>query len=49
VVAQAYQKGTAWLLANRRLDRRQGRLGRMILALLTAACIFIVANCISAF
>jgi transposase len=39
----------AWLLANKRLDRRQDRLGRMILALLTAACIFIVANRISAF
>src|SRR4051794_882638 len=39
----------AWLLANKRLDRRQDRLGRVILALLTAACIFIVANRISAF
>ena len=38
----------AWLLANKRLDRRQDRLGRMILALLTAACIFIVANRLSA-
>ena len=34
----------AWLLANQRLDRRQDRLGRVILALLNAACIFIVAN-----
>ena len=34
----------AWLLANKRLDRRQDRLGRIILALLTAACIFIIAN-----
>ena len=34
----------AWLLANKRLDRRQDRRGRVILALLTAACIFIVAN-----
>jgi len=34
----------AWLLANKRLDRRQDRLGRVILALLNAACIFIVAN-----
>jgi len=32
------------LLANKRLDRRQDRLGRMILGLLTAACIFIIAN-----
>ena len=34
----------AWLLANKRLDRRQDRLGRVILALLTAACIFVVAK-----
>src|SRR4051812_14464148 len=34
----------AWLLANKRLDRRQDRLGRVVLALLNAACIFIVAN-----
>ncbi len=39
----------AWLLANKRLVRRQDRLGRMILALLTAACIFIIANRVSAF
>ena len=39
----------AWLLANKRLDRRQDRLGRVILALLTAACIFIIANRISPF
>jgi transposase len=39
----------AWLLTNKRLDRRQDRLGRVILALLTAACIFIVANRIMAF
>jgi hypothetical protein len=39
----------AWLLANKRLDRRQDRLGRVILALLTAACIFVVANRISTF
>jgi transposase len=39
----------AWLLANKRLDRRQDRLGRMILALLTTACIFIVANRVSGF
>ena len=34
----------AWLLANKRLDRRHDRLGQVILALLTAACIFVVAN-----
>ena len=39
----------ARLLANKRLDRRQDRLRRVILALLTAACIFIVANRIQAF
>jgi transposase len=38
-----------WLLANKRLDRRHDRLGRMILALLTAACIFVVANRIGSF
>jgi transposase len=43
------EHGCAWLLANKRLDRRQDRLGRMILALLTAACIFIIAQRISAF
>jgi transposase len=39
----------AWLLANKRLDRRQDRLGRVVLALLTAACIFIIANRIGSF
>jgi transposase len=39
----------AWLLANKRLDRRQDRLGRVILSLLTAACIFVVANRINPF
>jgi transposase len=43
------EHGCAWLLANKRLDRRQDRLGRVILALLTAACIFIIANRISVF
>jgi hypothetical protein len=37
------------LLANKRLDRRHDRLGHIILALLNAACIFIVANRIKAF
>lgn len=41
--------GCAWLLASKRLDRRRDRLGRIILALLTAAAIFIIANRISAF
>jgi Transposase DDE domain len=39
----------AWLLANERLDRRQDRPGRTILALLTAACIFVVANRLAPF
>ena len=34
----------AWLLANKRLDRRNDRLANIIDALLTAACIFVVAN-----
>jgi len=34
----------AWLLANKRLDRRHDRLGRLIQALLTTACIFVIAN-----
>src|SRR5919198_1264757 len=34
----------AWLLANKRVDRRNDRLGRIIHALLTAACIFVIAN-----
>ncbi|CAO3435705.1 hypothetical protein [Azospirillum doebereinerae] len=43
------EHGCAWLLANKRLDRRQDRLARIILALLTAAAIFIIANRLSAF
>ena len=43
------EHGCAWLPANKRLDRRQDRLGRVILALLNAACIFLVANRLSAF
>jgi transposase len=39
----------AWLLANKRLDRRHDRLGRTILALLNAACIFVVANRLAPF
>ena len=34
----------AWLLANKRLDRRNDRLAIIIDALLTAACIFVIAN-----
>jgi transposase len=43
------EHGCAWLLANKRLDRRHDRLGRVILALLTAACIFVIANRIGSF
>ena len=39
----------AWLLANKRLDRRHDRLGHIITALLAAACIFIAANRVDAF
>ena len=49
VVRCVVEHDCAWLLANKRLDRRQDRLGRVILALLTAACIFIIANRLSAF
>jgi hypothetical protein len=43
------EHGCAWLLANKRLDRRQERLDPVILALLNAACVFIIANRISPF
>ena len=39
----------AWLLANKRLDRRHDRRGHIISALLGAACIFITANRLDAF
>ena len=34
----------AWLLANKRLDRRSDRLGKIVDALLVTACIFMIAN-----
>ena len=43
------EHGGAWLLADKRLDRRQDRLSRMTLGLLTIACILIVANRVRAF
>jgi hypothetical protein len=43
------EHGCAWLLANKKLDRRPDRLGRIILALLTSAAIFVVANRLCAF
>jgi len=39
----------AWLLANKRADRRHDKLGAIIDALLTAACIVIVAARLVAF
>src|SRR4051812_44376366 len=38
------EHANAWLLANKRLDRRNDRLTSIIDALLTAACIFVIAN-----
>ena len=43
------EHGCAWLLANKRLDRHHDRQGRIVLALLQAACIFLVANRVSGF
>lgn len=37
------EHANAWLLASKRLDRRHGRLGAIVDALLTAACILVVA------
>ena len=37
------EHANAWLLANKRLDRRHDRKGAIVDALLTAACIFVVA------
>src|SRR3954463_6736297 len=38
------EHANAWLLANKRLDRRHNRLTSIVDALLTAACIFVIAN-----
>ena len=38
------EHANAWLLANKRLDRRHDRLGVIIDALLTMACISVIAN-----
>ena len=43
------EHGCAWLLANKRLDRRQDRLGRIVLVLLIATAIFIIVNRLGAF
>ncbi|MBP2300860.1 hypothetical protein [Azospirillum picis] len=34
--------GCAWILARKRLNRRQGRLGRILLALLITAAVFFI-------
>ena len=44
VVRSVVENANAWLLNNKRLDRRQDRSAGIIQSLLTAACIFIVAN-----
>jgi hypothetical protein len=38
------EHANAWLLANKRLDRRNDRLSIIIDALLTTACIFVIVN-----
>lgn len=43
------EHGCAWLLANKRPDRRQDRQGRVIQAPLDAACISAIANRVSSF
>jgi hypothetical protein len=43
-VRRIVEHDCAWLPADERLDRRHDRLGRVVLALLTAACISVVAN-----
>jgi hypothetical protein len=48
-VRRVVEHDRAWLLADKRLDRRHSALGRVIPALLTAACIFVIANRIGSF
>src|SRR4051794_16883293 len=43
------EHANAWLLPNKRLDRRNDRLTTIIDGLLTAACIFVIANRIADF
>jgi hypothetical protein len=38
------ENANAWLLANKRLDRRHDRSAGVIQSLLTTACIFVIAN-----
>ncbi len=43
-VRSVVEKANAWRLNNKRLDRRHDRSAAIIQALLTTACIFVVAN-----
>jgi hypothetical protein len=43
-VRSVVENANAWLLNNKRLDRRQDRSATIIQSLLTAACIFVIAN-----
>jgi hypothetical protein len=49
LVRRVVEHDGAWLLADKRPDRRQDRLGPAILALPTAACTFVIANRLDAF
>jgi transposase len=44
VVRSIVENAHAWLLNNKRLDRRQDRSAAIIQSLLTTACIFVIAN-----
>ena len=44
VVRSVVENANAWLLNNKRLDRRHDRSAGIIQSLLTAACIFVIAN-----
>lgn len=44
VVRSIVENANAWLLKNKRLDRRHDRSAGVIQSLLTAACIFVIAN-----
>src|SRR3954470_6991016 len=44
VVRSVVENVNAWLLSNKRLDRRHDRSAGVIQSLLTTACIFVIAN-----
>ena len=44
VVRSVVENANAWLLNNKRLDRRHDRSAGIIQSLLTTACIFVIAN-----